>query len=51
LVVTLLPAALPVDGGYAVVRPVTAASKVFAYASVVDNLTGDPTYVAARVER
>ena len=40
-----------VDGGYAVVRPLTAASKVFAYASVVDNLTGDPTYVAARVER
>jgi len=40
-----------VEGGYAVVRPITAASKVFAYASVVDNLTGDPTYVAARIER
>ena len=40
-----------VDSGFAVVRTLTAGARLFAYASVVDNLTGDPTYVAARVER
>jgi hypothetical protein len=39
-----------VDGGFAVVRPTTSGARVFAYASLVDNLTGDPTFVAARVE-
>jgi hypothetical protein len=39
-----------VDGGFALVRTTTAGARLFTYASVVDNLTGDPTYVAARVE-
>jgi hypothetical protein len=41
----------PVEGGYAVVAPATSGARVFTYASVVDNLTGDPTFVAARIER
>jgi hypothetical protein len=40
-----------VDGGYAVVEPATSGARVFIYASMVDNLTGDPTFVAARIER
>jgi len=38
-----------VDDGYIVVRTTTAGAKFFANAVVVDNLTGDPTYVAAVV--
>jgi hypothetical protein len=37
-----------VDSGYAVVRVVTEAGKVLAYASVVDNRSGDPVYVSAQ---
>jgi hypothetical protein len=40
-----------VDSGFAVVRTTTAGARLFTYASIVDNLTGDPTYVAARIER
>lgn len=40
-----------VDSGFAVVRTVTVGGRLFTYASVVDNLTGDPTFVAARIER
>jgi len=36
-----------VAGGYAVVRPTTPGVRVFAMASVVDNLTGDPISVPA----
>jgi len=36
-----------VDDGYVVVRTTTAGAKFFSYATVVDNLTGDPTYVSA----
>lgn len=36
-----------VDDGYAVVRTTTAGGAFFAYASVVDNLTGDPVAVSA----
>ena len=39
----------PVDDGYIVVRTTTAGAKFFAYAVVVDNLTGDPTYVDAAI--
>jgi hypothetical protein len=37
----------PVDDGYIVVRTTTPGAKFFANAVVVDNLTGDPTYVDA----
>jgi hypothetical protein len=37
-----------VDNGYAVVRVITDGGKVLAYASVVDNLSGDPVYVQAQ---
>ena len=40
-----------VDGGFAVVKTSTAGGRLFTYASVVDNLTGDPTFVASRIER
>ncbi len=36
-----------VDDGYVVVRTTTAGAKFLAYASVTDNITGDPTYVPA----
>jgi hypothetical protein len=36
-----------VDDGYVVVRTTTAGAKFFSYATVVDNLTGDPAYVSA----
>lgn len=39
-----------VPDGYAVVRPLTAHGAVIAYASIVDNLTGDPIAVVARPE-
>jgi hypothetical protein len=39
-----------VADGYAVVRPITAGAAVFAYASIVDNLTGDPIAVIPRAE-
>jgi len=39
----------PVEGGYAVVRVRTADGKVLAYASVVDNGSGDPIYVPAQL--
>ena len=38
-----------VDDGYVVVRTTTAGAKFLAYASVTDNVTGDPTYVPAIV--
>lgn len=38
-----------VDDGYAVVRTTTVGARFFAYASVIDNLTGDPTYVPSMV--
>ncbi len=34
-----------VDDGYVVVRTTTAGARFLAYASVTDNVTGDPTYV------
>jgi hypothetical protein len=37
-----------VNNGYAVVRVITDGGKVLAYASVVDNLSGDPVYVQAQ---
>ena len=37
-----------VADGYAVVRPMTADGAVMAYASIVDNLTGDPVAVLAQ---
>ncbi len=40
-----------VDSGFAVVRTTTTGARLFAYASIVDNLTGDPTFVAARKEQ
>ncbi len=37
-----------IDEGYAVVRPVTAGARFFAFATVIDNhLTGDPVFVPA----
>ncbi|MEE4271440.1 MAG: hypothetical protein V2I67_07200 [Thermoanaerobaculales bacterium] len=39
-----------VEDGYAVVRPMTAGGAVLAYASIVDNLTGDPVAVLAQPE-
>ena len=36
-----------VDDGYVVVHTTTAGAKFFSYATVVDNLTGDPAYVSA----
>jgi len=36
-----------VDDGYAVVRTTTSQGRFFAYASVVDNLTGDPVAISA----
>ena len=38
-----------VDDGYIVVRTTTAGARFLAYASVTDNITGDPTYVPAIV--
>ena len=38
-----------VADGYVVVRTITPAGRFFAYASVVDNATGDPVYVPARM--
>jgi hypothetical protein len=38
-----------VSDGYVVVRTLTPAGKFFAYASVVDNQTGDPIYIPAVV--
>ncbi len=38
-----------VDNGYAVVRVLTSGGKVLAYASVVDNGSGDPIYVPAQL--
>ncbi len=40
-----------VDDGYAVARTTTAGARFFAYASVIDNLTGDPTYVPAMIPK
>ena len=37
-----------VNNGYAVVRVTTEDGKVLAYASVVDNRSGDPVYVQAQ---
>lgn len=37
----------PVDDGYITVRTTTAGATFLAYASVVDNITGDPIYVPA----
>jgi len=37
-----------VDDAYAVITTLTSGGRYFAYASVVDNRTGDPTYIAAR---
>jgi hypothetical protein len=37
-----------VDPGYAVVKSVSPGARYFAYASVVDNRTGDPIYVPAQ---
>jgi formylglycine-generating enzyme required for sulfatase activity len=37
-----------VDSGYALVRTTTIGGSLFAYASVVDNRSGDPVYVPAR---
>lgn len=37
----------PVDDGYIVVRTTTGGATFLAYASVTDNITGDPTYVPA----
>ncbi len=37
-----------VDGGYAVVRTTTPGGRFLAYASVVDNRSGDPVYIPAR---
>ena len=39
----------PVADGYAVIRTTTSGGKFFAYASVVDNATGDPIFVPAQV--
>jgi len=39
----------PLDNGYIDVRTTTGGAKFFAYASVIDNRTGDPTYVPAIV--
>jgi hypothetical protein len=38
-----------VDNGFAVVRSETAGAMFFAYASVVDNRSGDPIYIPARL--
>jgi hypothetical protein len=38
-----------IDDGYIVVRTTTAGAKFLAYAVLVDNVTGDPTYVGAQV--
>jgi hypothetical protein len=40
--------AADVDDAYAVITTQTNGSRYFAYASVVDNRTGDPTYIPAR---
>ncbi len=38
-----------VDDGYIVVRTTTAGAKFLAYCVLVDNVTGDPTYVSAQI--
>ena len=38
-----------IEDGYIVVRTTTAGAKFLAYAVLVDNVTGDPTYVTAQV--
>lgn len=38
-----------VDGGFLVVRSTTTGGRFFAFASIVDNVTGDPIYVPAVV--
>ena len=38
-----------VADGFALVRTTTAGGAFFAYASVIDNLSGDPIYIPARV--
>jgi hypothetical protein len=40
-------AAADIDDGYAVVTTTTAGARFLAYASVVDNATGDPVYIPA----
>ena len=42
--------AMPVDDGYAIVRPTGEGDAVYAQASVVDNLTGDPVLIPATLE-
>jgi hypothetical protein len=42
------PGAANLDDGYAVVRTTTSAGRFLAYASVVDNRSGDPIYIPAR---
>jgi hypothetical protein len=37
-----------VDSGYAVVKMLTTGGEVHAYASVVDNGSNDPVYIAAQ---
>ncbi len=39
----------PVDDGYISLRSTTAGARFFAYASVVDNLTGDPVFLPAQI--
>ncbi len=36
---------IDVESGFAIIRTTTDGGQFFAYASVVDNLTGDPTYI------
>jgi hypothetical protein len=38
----------PPDGAYAVVSTATTGARLIAYASVVDNISGDPIYIPAR---
>lgn len=40
-----------VEDGYAVVRTVTDGGRFFAYASVVDNLSGDAVFIPAQLDR
>lgn len=41
--------ASPVDDGYISLKSTTTGARYFAYASVVDNLTGDPVFIPAQV--
>jgi hypothetical protein len=39
----------PVEGGYLALKVTTTGGRLYAYASMVDNVTGDPIFIPAVV--